>query len=277
MITVFRPETPGELFELVKSQPAPHYFLAGGTDLLVQHKDGVIPPSTWFDLTAIPDFTGIRHEEGKIVLGATTTHDELMRSALIRRYAPVLVQGAEVIGGPQIRNRGTVGGNLANGSPAADTAPPLYSLEAEVALSNGQRTRWLPIADFFLHVRKTALEPGELITALRFPAREGIQGGFMRLGQRRSQAISKVSVAVSAVGRFDYLAIACGSVAPTVVRAPRAEAILREQGMAGLEEACRVICDEVKPISDVRSTADYRRAMTGVLLRRVMEELSGPR
>ncbi len=270
MITVHRPASSEELFTLVATEPAPHFYLAGGTDLLVQHKDGAVPtPSTWFDLTAIRDFAGIRLENDMITVGALTTHDDLMRSPLIRKYAPVLVQGCEVIGGPQIRNRGTVGGNLANGSPAADTAPPLYSLEASVELTSRGGSRWLPIADFFLHVRKTALQPGELITAVRFPARAGVQGGFQRLGQRRSQAISKVSVAVTRAS--GYLAIACGSVAPTVIRAPRTEAILR--GGGSLEEACRVIQEEVKPISDVRSTADYRRAMAGVLLRRVMESL----
>lgn len=270
MITVHRPSSAGELFELVGSSPAPHVYLAGGTDLLVQHKDGGVPtPSTWFDLTAIKDFAGIREADGQVVIGALTTHDELMRSELIRKYAPVLVQGCEVIGGPQIRNRGTVGGNLANGSPAADTVPPLYSLEAAVELTCKSGSRWLPIADFFLHVRKTALAPGEIITAVRFPARQGVQGGFQRLGQRRSQAISKVSVAVTRAE--GYLAIACGSVAPTVMRAPRAEEVLRQGG--SLEEACRVIQEEVKPISDVRSTADYRRAMAGVLLKRVMESL----
>lgn len=270
MITVHRPVSAGELFTLIGSEPGPHFFLAGGTDLLVQHKDGVVPtPSTWFDLTAIGDFAGIREVDGQVVIGATTTHDDLVRSALIRKYAPVLVQGCEVIGGPQIRNRGTVGGNLANGSPAADTAPPLYSLEAEVELTAASGSRWLPIADFFLHVRKTALQPGEVITAVRFPARPETRGGFQRLGQRRSQAISKVSVAVTRAG--DYLAIACGSVAPTVIRARRAEEVLR--GGGSLDEACRLIQEEVKPITDVRSTADYRRAMAGVLLRRVMESL----
>lgn len=271
MITVHRPSSPGELFDLVASLPGPHFYLAGGTDLLVQHKDGTVPtPSTWFDLTAIRDFAGIREEGDHVVLGACTTHDDLMRSPLIQKYAPVLVQGAEVIGGPQIRNRGTVGGNLANGSPAADTAPPLYSLEAEVELTSRGGSRWLPIADFFLHVRKTALQPGEIITAVRFLKRSEVRGGFQRLGQRRSQAISKVSVAVTRSN--GYLAIACGSVAPTVIRAPRAEKILLQGG--SLEEACKVIQEEVKPISDVRSTADYRRAMAGVLLRRVMESLA---
>ncbi|MEW6277715.1 MAG: xanthine dehydrogenase family protein subunit M [Candidatus Eremiobacterota bacterium] len=276
-VSVFRPETVEELFCLMETEPVPHYFLAGGTDLLVQAKDGAIPPSTWFDVTALRELTGIRVEEGRVVLGAAVTHDELTRSDTVRHYAPALVDGAAVIGGPQIRNRGTVGGNLANGSPAADTVPALYTLEAEVGLRRRAALRWVAIADFFLGPRKTLLEPGEIIEAVRFPAREGMRGAFVRLGQRRSQAISKVSVAVSCVvsgDRFEYLGIACGSVAPTVIRCPRAEAALRERGLAGASEACRLIREEVRPIDDIRSTAAYRRAMSGVLLARVLETLA---
>lgn len=280
-VTVYRPESTGELWELLETEPTPHYFLAGGTDLMVVAKDGHIPPSaTWFDITALQELHGIELKDGVITVGATTTHDDLTRSDLMRRFAPALVEGAAVIGGPQIRNRGTVGGNLANGSPAADTAPALYTLEAEVGLARKGDRRWLPIQDFFLGPRKTALQPQEIVCAIRFPARQGMQGGFLRLGQRRSQAISKASVAVSAVvkaGVPEYLAIACGSVAPTVVRCPRAEAAV-SKGLSPdhIAEAARVIQEEVRPIDDIRSTASYRRAMCGVLVKRILTRLATP-
>jgi len=278
-IEVHRPRSLEKLRELVDRTEAPHYFLAGGTDLLVQHKDGAIPESTWLDVTGIDELRGIRVLNGEVWIGALATHEEMARSPFIRQYAPALVDGCAVIGGPQIRWRGTVGGNLANASPAADTVPALYTLEARVEImgTDGRR-REVPV-DAFAHApRRTVLSNGELITGVRFAARDGVRGGFLRLGQRQAQAISKVSVAVTAVldgTQFKYLRIACGSVAPTVVRAPRAEAILLEHGMASeaVDRAAAVICEEVRPIDDLRSTAAYRREMAGVLLKRVLKRL----
>jgi len=279
LISVHRPKDLKSLQEIVARTEPPHYFLAGGTDLLVQHKDGFIPPSTWLDVTGLAELGGIVHDGDEIWLGALATHEELVRSRIVRRYAPALVDACRVIGGPQIRWRGTLGGNLANASPAADTVPALFTLEARVEIlgSDGAR-RQVPIDALASAPRKSVLENGELITGVRFPVRDGARGGFQRLGQRRAQAISKVSVAVTAVldgTTFTYVAIACGSVAPTVVRAPRAEAILREGGFTAdaIEEAGREVSNEVRPIDDLRSTEKYRRAMAGVLLRRALSRL----
>ncbi len=281
-IEVHRPRTLPQVRSLVSKTSGPHYFLAGGTDLLVQHKDGVIPSSTWIDVTAIKELGGITSEKSDIKLGGLATHEEMARSPLVLRYAPALVEGCMVIGGPQIRWRGTVGGNLANASPAADTVPALYTLEARVEILglDGKR-REVPVESFATAPRKTVLSDGELITAVRFRRREGARGGFLRLGQRQAQAISKVSVALTAVFKegghrsFEYLKIALGSVAPTVIRAPRAESVLLEGGLtsSAVDEACRVICDEARPIDDLRSNRAYRREMCGVLLRRLLARL----
>lgn len=279
-ITVHRPESTDELMRGIAAAQPPLYYLAGGTDLLVLAQDGHVPPSTWFDLTAIPDLAGIRLEDGRVVVGGATTHHDLVRSDVIRRYAPALAQGCSEIGGPQIRARGTVAGNISNASPAADTVPPLYTLDTVLELTSPRGRRSVPLEEFASAPRRTVREPDEVITSLSFPAREGVVGSFLRLGQRRSQAISKISVAVTAVlagDRFEYLRVAFGAVAPTVVRAPRAEAVLLERGRTpeALEEACRVVAEEVRPITDVRSTAEYRRAMSSILLRRALEALPG--
>ncbi|NDD28854.1 MAG: xanthine dehydrogenase family protein subunit M [Proteobacteria bacterium] len=288
-ITVARPKSLEALRAHVQMTPAPHYFLAGGTDLLVMHKDGVIPSSSWVDITAIAELGGIEVRDGRVRLGARVTHEEIARSPFCRLYAPALVDGCAVIGGPQIRWRGTIGGNLANASPAADTVPALYTLEAEVEIMGRDgEMRCVGVADLASGPRRSTLADGELITAVWFAAQEGVRGGFLRLGQRQSQAISKVSVAVTAVPRgegpdgqggfktgFSTLRIACGAVAPTVIRAPRAEAALLEGGLtaASVARAVALIREEVRPIDDLRSTQAYRREMAGVLLERVLSRM----
>lgn len=274
-ITLHRPESLDDLLKGVAQAEPPLYYLAGGTDLLVYAKDDLIPPSTWFDITAIPELKGIRLEDGEVVLGGATTHHELMRSDLVRRYAPALVEGCWNIGGPQIRARGSVAGNISNASPAADTVPPLYTLDARLELASPRGRRTVGIEEFAQAPRKTVRQPDEVILSVRFPAREGVRGAFLRLGQRKAQAISKVSVAVSAVrdgSGFSYLRIAYGAVAPTVIRTPRTEAILL--GGGSVEDACREVSQEVFPITDLRSTADYRKAMAPVLLRRALDKLN---
>lgn len=288
-ISVCRPRTLDELRVRVAESPAPHYFLAGGTDLLVQHKDGAIPSSSWIDLTAISALNGIEQQGSVIRLGALASHEEMQRSPLLKKYAPALVDGCSVIGGPQIRWRGTVGGNLANASPAADAVPALHTLAAEVEImSNDGTLRRIDVADLAVAPRRSCLADGELIVAVYFEAREHVRGGFLRLGQRQAQAISKVSVAVTAVPKgdgadgsggfktgFSFLRVACGSVAPTVIRAPRTEQILLEGGMTAetMTRAMESIREEVRPIDDLRSNKAYRRDMAGVLLRRVLERM----
>lgn len=279
-IEVHRPHSLEELQAVLSATDPPHYFVAGGTDLLVMHKDGAIPSSAWVDVTALEELRGIVLLGGHLRLGALATHEEVARSPLVRKHAPALAAACALIGGPQIRWRGTIGGNIANASPAGDAVPPLYTLgaEAEVLARDGHRRR-VAIDAMFEGPRQAALADGDLVVAVRFPARENVRGAFLRLGQRQSQAISKVSVAVTAVMeglKFQYLSIACGSVAPTVVAAPRTEAILREGGLTPsvVERAVAEIGQEIRPITDMRSTAEYRQAMAGVLLRRAMAQIA---
>lgn len=287
VISVHRPKSLDALRALVAETPAPHYFLAGGTDLLVAHKDGAVPSSTWIDVTALSSLAGIEVRDARVRIGALTTHEDMARSPLLARFAPALVEGCAVIGGPQIRWRGTLGGNIANASPAADTVPALFTLGAQVELlAVDGSVRSIDISELALAPRKTIMAAGELITSVSFEARDGVRGGFLRLGQRQAQAISKVSVAVTAIlqgggtpdhplPRFSYLRIACGSVAPTVIRAPRTEQLLLEGRLDAetVAQAVATIREEVRPIDDLRSTRDYRREMSGILLRRLLTRM----
>jgi carbon-monoxide dehydrogenase small subunit/xanthine dehydrogenase small subunit len=269
----FRPTTLEGALEILAQRPGQVRPIAGGTDVLVKAKDGHVARETLFDVTAVPELLGIDERGDHLWIGAGVTHTEMAESPLVAQWVPALPAACAVIGGPQIRNRGTLGGNLANASPAADTVPPLYAADAVVEIASIYARREMPITEFFLGPRQTALEKDELILGVRIPMRPGVRGAFLRLGQRQAQAISKVSVAVALTfkdGRPDWVRVALGAVAPTVMRAPRAEAALRDGGWGGLQKAKAAVREEVQPIDDLRSTREYRREMAAVLLERAV-------
>jgi len=272
-----RPRTLEEALEILAQRGAGTRPLAGGTDILVQAKDGRPDRAALVDLTAVAELRGIEERAEHVYVGAAVTHSEMIESALLKRWAPALPEACAVIGGPQIRNRGTLGGNLANASPAADCVPPLYAADAVVELVSISARRELPVEEFFSGPRRSVLEPDELIVGVRIPKRPGVRAAFLRLGQRQAQAISKVSVAAALTfkdGRPDWARVAFGAVAPTVIRARAAEQALLAGGPTGLRAAVDAAREEVRPISDLRSTLDYRRAMAGVLLERAVRKLA---
>lgn len=263
----------------MKSGDLPRFYLAGGTDLIVKARDGMVPPSIWCDLTGLPELRGVRWRGGRIEIGSGTVYMDLIQAPLIVRHAPALVDAMREIGGEQIKNRGTLGGNLANGSPAADSVPALFSLGATVHTRLGARKRDIPVEDFATGPGRTVLKPGELIVAVSFPAREAVRGRFLRLGQRQANAISKISVAASLTlknGRVDWAGIALGAVGPTVIRARHTEQALigRPLTVQAVGAAVNAVMAEARPIDDVRSTAAYRRRMCGVLLKRILTSLA---
>jgi carbon-monoxide dehydrogenase small subunit/xanthine dehydrogenase small subunit len=273
----YRPRTLEEALEILAQRAGEARPVAGGTDLMVKVKDGQQSRASLFDLTAVSELKGIQERDGHLWIGAGTTHAEMIASALVARHLPSLPQACAVIGGPQIRNRGTLGGNLANASPAADTVPPLYAADAVVELVSVSTRRDVPVADFFTGPRQSVLASDELIVAVRVPIRAGVRGCFLRLGQRQAQAISKVSVAVGMTfheGRPDWVRVALGAVAPTVVRAPEAEKALLGGGYDGLRRAREAVKAEIEPIDDLRSTRAYRREMAAVLLERAVRRVA---
>ncbi|HET8644975.1 MAG TPA: FAD binding domain-containing protein [Vicinamibacteria bacterium] len=272
----YRPRTLDDAIEILAQRAGEVRPVAGGTDLLVTARDAPQDRARLFDISAVPELKGIEERDGDLWIGAASSHTEIMESALVARWLPALHQACAVIGGPQVRNQGTLGGNLANASPAADAVPPLMACGATLELVSANGRREVAIDDFFTGYRKTALEPDELILGVRVPRRAGLRSVFLRLGQRQAQAISKVSIAVAMTfkdGRPDFARVALGSVAATVMRAPETEKALMAGGYEGLVRAKETIREEVRPIDDIRSTREYRREMASVLLERAVRRI----
>jgi carbon-monoxide dehydrogenase small subunit/xanthine dehydrogenase small subunit len=269
----YRPRRLEDALELLAQRAPDARLLAGGTDVLVEAKDGRVAREALLDVSAVEEMRGIEERGGALWIGAAVTHTEMMESPLVARFAPALPPACAVVGGPQIRNRGTLGGNLANASPAADTVPPLFAADAVVEIVSVSARREVPIGEMFTGPRRSVLARDELILGVRIPRREGVRAAFLRLGQRQAQAISKVSVAVALAfedGRATWARVALGAVAPTVVRARRAEQALLGGGPSALAEARQLVMEEIAPIDDLRSTRDYRRHMAGVLFARAV-------
>lgn len=277
-------EVPGtleEAFSILAS--APHRPVAGGTDLLVQITGEIgPPPERVIDLWRLEELRGIALESGALVLGALTTYTEIRRSALCREHVPALVDAAATIGAAQIQNRGTLGGNVANASPAGDTLPVLLATDAEIVVGGVRGERTVPAGTFWPSYRTTALDPDELVLRIRVPLAGGREVRFRKVGTRRAQAISKVVMALAwrehgrSAGWSD-VRVALGSVAPTPIRATATERVL-EGGRPTPEVADRAaetLAAEIAPIDDVRSTADYRRVVSARILHRMVREAGG--
>jgi CO/xanthine dehydrogenase FAD-binding subunit len=235
--------------------------MAGCTDLYVALNFGSLSETRFLNLWALADLRGIARR-GKVVrIGALSTYADLIGSRIVNRELPMLVAAAREIGGVQIQNRGTLGGNVANASPAGDTLPVLAAAEAMVELRSAAGIRHIPITAFYAGYRKTVARSDELIAAFEVPALGGQRQYFRKVGTRAAQAISKVVVA-GIGGAAPRIAI--GSVAPTVLRLPATEAVLA-QG-APIAEVQRVMLTEIAPIDDLRSTAEYRRRVAANLV-----------
>ncbi len=271
---------PGSLEEalrLKKSVPESLY-LSGGTDLMVRIKKRELRPHALISLRSIPGLSGI--DNGKIVqIGAMTTVSELAKNPVLQERYPVLVQAANALGSIQIRNVATIGGNLCNGSPAADLAPPLLVLKAKIRIQNGQTTRELPLDKFFLGPAETDLSPGEiLIDILLESPQKNTKAIFLKKGRTRMDlAVASAAVLIATDdGRCREARVAVGSVAPTPLRLSAVENILKGASLSTdlLDEAQKLAAESVSPITDIRSTAEYRRHLVGVLVRRALEQLS---
>ncbi len=234
--------------------------LAGCTDLYVAMNFGTMPSRRYIDLSRLGPLRRIRMEGDALVIGSGATYTEIIGSRQVRKRLPMLVSAAREIGGPQIQNRGTLGGNIANGSPAGDSLPVLAAAEATLVLTSAGGERRVPFAGFYTGYRKSVLRPDELITAIEIAPLEGTQW-FRKVGTRAAQAISRI---VMAAIRSDKPRIALGSVAPTVVRLPKTEAALAAG--KSIADAKQVLLGEISPIDDVRSTAAYRRQVAANLL-----------
>jgi CO/xanthine dehydrogenase FAD-binding subunit len=270
-LRLFQPRTVKDALRMLRDE-GPLTPLAGATDLYVALNFGTLDSDRFLDLWALDPLRRITVRGNMLSIGALATFTEIIRSRLARRRLPSLVQAAREIGGVQIQNRGTLGGNVANASPAGDSLPVLAVAEAVVVLKSASEERRVPFSSFYTGYRQSVRRPDELITALEMPPVAGTQW-FRKVGTRAAQAISKVVMAAVRLGDTAGARVALGSVAPTVVRLPRTEAALAS-GL-GLEAAVRALEEEIHPIDDLRSTAAYRRRVAGNLLRQLWAE-TGP-
>jgi CO/xanthine dehydrogenase FAD-binding subunit len=234
--------------------------LAGCTDLFVGLNFGTLKAQRFLNLWDLDELRGIGVVEGRLRIGALATWSSIAGSKTVQRRLPMLVSAAREIGAVQIQNRGTIGGNIANGSPAGDSLPVLAAADALVELQSADWVRTVPFASFYTGYRRSVMRPDELITAVIVPRQDGAQW-FRKVGTRAAQSISKV---VMAGVRAPRPRIAIGSVAPTVVRLPKTEEALAAG--ASPAEAARLMQDEISPIDDIRSTAAYRRRVAANLL-----------
>ncbi len=271
-----KPGTLKEAFRLKKSIPE-SLFLSGGTDLMVRIKKGELHPQGLISLRSISALSGI--ENGKTIrIGGMTSISSLINNPLLKEKYPVLIQAAEKLGSIQIRNVATIGGNLCNGSPAADMAPPLLVCKARLRMQSAQDTRDLPLEKFFLGPREIDLSSEEILTAILLdPPEPGTKSIFLKKGRTRMDlAVASVAVLIQIEGDLCLKArIAAGSVAPTPLRLLEVEKLLEGATLSHelLAEGQQLVSRSVSPITDVRSTADYRRHLVGVLVKRALENL----
>lgn len=257
--------------------------IAGGTDLMVALTGEIgEPPARVLDLWRLDELRGIVLDGDTVSLGALTTYTEIRRSAVCREHLPALVEAAATIGAAQIQNRGTIGGNVANASPAGDTLPVLLALDASLVCGSSRGERIVPADAFWPAYRETVLEPYELLLRIRIPLPLGRETRFRKVGTRRAQSISKVVLALSwrDAGRgspWTDVRLALGSVAPTPIRARTTEAVLegRLPTPETADRAAGTLATEITPIDDVRSTAEYRRLVAARVLHRLIREAGG--
>jgi xanthine dehydrogenase small subunit len=264
-LKLLQPRTVREALRMLRDE-GPLTPLAGATDLYVAVNFGTLSETRFLNLWGLDSLRRITLRDDLLRIGALATYTEVIHSRLVRRRLPMLVSAAREVGGVQIQNRGTLGGNVANGSPAGDTLPVLAAAEAIVVLRSSDGERRVPFREFYTGYRASVRRPDELIVAFEIPPLEGRQW-FRKVGTRAAQAISKV---VMAAVRGSRPRIALGSVAPTVIRLSHVEQALGAR--APLDEAVGFLDRDIRPIDDLRSSAAYRRDVASNLIRRFWAE-----
>ena len=270
----FAPGTVGEAAKFLRENEGKAVVLNGGTDVVIQLRDRLINPAYVVDIKRIPGLNELRFskEEG-LHIGACVNMNRLGGDENVRTYYPFLAEAALSVGSKQVRNRATCAGNLINASPLADTSTPLLCLDAVLEVEGPDGKREIPINEFFVFVRKTTLQKDEIVTGIRVPYYEGVQGIFTKVSRRNKVDLSTVcSTVMKHEGKYRA---AFGSVAPTPPRLPQTEACLNEGPLdeARIDRAVELALSEVSPIDDVRASKQYRLDVVAMALRRSLESL----
>jgi Aerobic-type carbon monoxide dehydrogenase, middle subunit CoxM/CutM homologs len=280
--TYLQPTTIEETLTLLEQYGPEARVIAGGTDVVVQLQRSIKPTRTLIDLTAVHELKYIHRRQDILVLGALTTHNDVIASPDCLQYALPLLQACQEVGAPQIRNRATIAGNLITASPANDTITPLMALGASVKLNSRQGQRIIPLNEFYPGFRQTELQPDELLQEIHIPMLTAHQRGiFLKLGLRQAQAIAVINLAIVLTLEETMISaakITLGSVAPTVVTAPTVELFLLGKQLT--PEVClqagELVNDDVNPISDLRGSDSYRRTTLANLLTYALQQLAIP-
>ncbi len=278
-----QPQGLAAVLALLAAEPGVWTPLAGGTDVMVQYEAGQLAAKKLLSLARVPELLGVRTTATGIEIGALATYMEIQEHDVVRQEFPSLAAAGAETGGVAIQNRGTLGGNIANASPAADSPPALLTYDAEIELVSTHGTRRVPYATFHLGYKKTAMRPDELIRAVHLPRRAKaaptLVHHYRKVGTRKAQAISKVVFAATAWREGAILRdvrLAFGSVAATTVRARAAEAALegRALDVKTVSAAIAALGQDVQPIDDIRSTGPFRRQVAAHLLRGFLDRLA---
>jgi len=279
-IQVISPRTLNEALELLHRDQAELKIVAGGSDVIVQLRDGIIQAGKLLNVLPLKELRFIRKAGNRLHIGALATYSDIIESELTCRHAWLLVNAAKQIGAVQLQNTATIGGNLGNASPAGDSLPPLYVLDAMVVTRSKSGRRKIPVEDFFVGYRKTAVRPDELIEEVHFDClNEKDRASYVKFGLRDANAISVVDVAVALRGRMDdgsfsFARVALGAVAPTIRRARRCEEALVHRTLTDetIRQSSSFAVEEASPITDIRGSAEYRRNLVTSLVYEALSE-----
>ncbi|MCA1567435.1 MAG: xanthine dehydrogenase family protein subunit M [Acidobacteria bacterium] len=267
------PRSLADALDLMAREPGVWRAFAGGTDLMVLLEFGALQHKNFLSIRHLPELRGIEITPEHVTLGALTTYTHIQRDADVRREFPLLGAAGRETGGIAIQNRGTLGGNVVNASPAADSPPALLVYDAQLELVSASGARWIDYRNFHTGYKQMDMRPDELLRRIRLPRATGdLKTYYRKVGTRKAQAISKICFAAGARlasdGRIKDARLGLGSVAPTVLRCARTEDVLRDRtpDEATIKAACAMLVEEIAPIDDMRSTAQYRARVAANLL-----------
>ena len=272
------PQSLSEALTIIASDSCAWRPFAGGTDLMVLLEAGKLPHQNYLNIWKLPELRGIEVTDTFVSLGALTTYTEVQNHEILRKEFPMLCQAAKETGGIAIQNRGTLGGNIVNASPAADSPPALLAYDAELELVSKHGERRIPYFKFHSGYKQMDIRPDELLRTIRLPrAANRLTHYYRKVGTRKAQAISKVcfaAVGSMTDGKIETVRIALGSIAPIPLRCVQTENALRNQTIDSLAAARAIFASEISPIDDLRSTRDYRLRVSLNLLEHFIDELS---
>ena len=276
----FRPTSKEGLMQILRDYEEDFTIIAGGTDLLVEHYQNLYKIDRWLDLNWVSEFKEIKIYDDKVEIGSMVTHERLYKLDKIKELYPVIQQAAADVGSPQIRSRGTIGGNIVTSSPAGDLLPPLLVYDAKLKLISKEGERVVDANEFFTGPKRNVMENGEIIEKIILPLRdEKYKGAWVKVGKRKALVISSISLALNLVfdenEKIKESRICIGSAAPVPLRIESAEEQLldKKASKVKIDEVAQIVADEISPIDDIRGTAKYRRQVAFNITKSALSEV----